>query len=400
MADPSLQWHYVRDGITVGPVDTPALVRLAASRAILPRTPVWNATFGRDWRPAGAVPELSAAFAGPPAATSPAAGLPPPFPGDDAPPAPLPAFQSAWAWTRQVLLRPFRFFQWLVLWVAFWLASAWGGVGVFDQQTLLHEAPRVRTAGETAGLALVALVKGMETIFDSGYFANWLLFFAVVSFATCYFRARGNLMLVHFADHPGDPLGSAWRRARPGVWPLALFLFILDLVRTAALLASLRHFTDSLPPLGGAMPAKALLRSLAENGTGLRWLAFGAAALVVVGLVRSVTYHFAVPLVYRFGIRTRHAWLYVVALFLRHPLRFLGYYLALALLHLLLWTALGGLLLVFGIATLPLAAVAAPLAAVFAAFLPAFGRFVAIPFLYLIRCAGPRFLDAWRKDLR
>ena len=54
----------------------------------------------------------------------------------------------------------------------------------------------------------------------------------------------------------------------------------------------------------------------------------------------------------------------------------------------------------FGIATLPLAAVAAPLAAAFAAFLPAFGRFVAIPFLYLIRCAGPRFLDAWRKDLR
>ena len=123
-------------------------------------------------------------------------------------------------------------------------------------------------------------------------------------------------------------------------------------------------------------------------------------ALAAIALIRSATYHFAEPLVYRFGMRTRHAWLYIAALFLRHPLSFLGYYLALAILHLALWAAVGAILLGFAIATLPVAMFAAPLAAAFAAFLPALARFAAIPFLYTLRCAGPRFLDAWRKDLR
>ncbi len=403
MADPTLQWHYVRKGITFGPVDTPALVRLASSRDIRPDTPVWNASFGSDWRPAGAVPELAAAFSAPPSDISgPAtpATLPPPFPETDAAPSPLAAFRSAWAWARQALLRPYRFFQWLLLWIAFWLATTGGTVAVLDSQTLFNEAPRVRGAIDLVPLFVKALHKGVESIFDPATFGSWLLLFAFFSFATCYFRARGRLMLVHFADHPRDPLSSAWRRARPGLWPLVIFHFILDLLKAAIVLACVRRFADALPAQTETMSAKALLRALPADNAMLLWLSAGVVALAAIALIRSATYHFAEPLVYRFGMRTRHAWLYIAALFLRHPLSFLGYYLALAILHLALWAVVGAILLGFAIATLPVAMFAAPLAAAFAAFLPALARFAAIPFLYTLRCAGPRFLDAWRKDLR
>ena len=54
-----MEWFYVHDGQSIGPVSEEALKELVQNGFIKPETQLWNHSFGQKWKPASEVPELS-----------------------------------------------------------------------------------------------------------------------------------------------------------------------------------------------------------------------------------------------------------------------------------------------------------------------------------------------------
>ncbi len=125
-----MEWYYVRDGESHGPIDRGALVRMAEDGQLRPDDLVWNSTMGEEWVRADSVVGL--------------------FPGhsealhlratgqvrlDLGEPGMVKLIEPAKrAWARMVLIlfRPFDIGKWFALGFSAWLASLGEGGGSFN----------------------------------------------------------------------------------------------------------------------------------------------------------------------------------------------------------------------------------------------------------------------------
>jgi hypothetical protein len=384
-------WYCVRNGNRLGPMPWETLRERAWRGELDPDDLVWAAPFQNAWRPAGSVaglfPEPSASTPAPPVepavadhASSPGAGT-----GSDraARPSSRRAFGQVWQSMVQVLFRPFDLSRWFSIGFCAWLAQV-GGRGpnlrrVIDLDTLKEQlAAGTLTMSTLSANLLDKLAATPVFTLAMLLAAGFSLLLAVIC---CWLRARGSLMFLHRINHPRATIREAWQAV--GETARSLFWWRLGL-GALGLLALLAIGLGAALSLGIG-----LLRSGNWAGIGaamtLSWVMIwggGLAFLLCIwSALKSLSFHFMEPFLYRDREGIWSAWQRVWGLCRDYPLAILRYY---ALLFIFVCLA--------GLALLCFVAFSCCLGALLL-ILPVIGAVVMLPLLWLHRGLGLAFLE-------
>ena len=384
-------WYCVLRGNRLGPMPWETLRARARRGEIRPDDLVWAAPFQAAWRPAGTVEGL---FAGEPAPPT-----PPPEPaaawgaadareaaggrGPHAAPSSRRAFRQVWQRMVQTLFRPFDLARWFSIGFCAWLAQIGSGPnlqGLVDVEAFKRQVE----AGTASATSLVSMMldKLASTPLLTAAALAAVVFSLLASVLLCWLRARGSLMFLHRIYRPNATIREAWQVAGPSGRALFWWRLGLGAIGWLALLALGSGAAVSLG-LG-------LLRSRDWAGIGaavtLPWaLVWGGGLvflLLVWGTVKSLSFHFMEPCLYRDGAGVWAAWQRVWALCRDYPLAVTRFYVLLTL-----------LMLAAGIAVMAFILFSCCLG-FFLLLMPVVGAVALLPLLWLLRGFGAAFIDA------
>lgn len=361
------QWFCVLNERPVGPMGWEALRDRARRGQIGSADLVWTADFGRDWRPAGSVagllpepvaaPPLLPPMPPPLQSSFPAGARPAAEPrrspgllsftmdrdGSGGRPGARRALRHSWRSMTATLLRPFDLTRWFSIGLCAWLSligSDGPGLQRFFnteklQSTLTAEGPwSVAAVAAALGDSMVAaplLIRALLATMVMGL---------VMAVVFGWLRARGSFMFLHRLAHPGATVGEAWHIADGVAVPLFLWRLGLTAAGWLGLLflgagAALTFGVDVLR--GGNWIA--VWRAVTPSWAAL-WGGLLLAFLFVWWLVKSLTYHFIEPLMYRHRDGIGPAWRRLGEIWRDHTGAVIRFYLLLLPLYLAIGLAL------------------------------------------------------------
>lgn len=338
------EWYCVLNGSRIGPMNWEGLRDRVGRGQLHSSDLVWAAPFGDAWRPAGSVEGLFPEIAAiplpppPPPVEEPPAGTAPepsvvPDADDDGPLSSRRAFRRIWRSMVQALFRPFDIARWFSFGFCAWLANIGGG-GPNLQSLIDVEELKASLASGTHSpeQAIDKVFKAFAAtpIFTAAILGAIILgvLFAVLF---CWLRARGSFMFLHRLEHPKSTVREAWQVAGVTAMPLFWWRLGLGALGWIAILAIVAGAAVSIG-LG-------LVRSGDWAGIGaaisLQWLAVWGGGLVMVlstwSTLKSMSFHFVEPIMYRHQTGVWDAWQRVGCICRNHPFAILRFFILLSL---------------------------------------------------------------------
>lgn len=378
------EWYYTPSGSeTVGPISFEDLRRAVLDQIVQPATAVWTRRMGGEWQRADAVPELRKVW-------------------DELDVvrarslhrlafnrlSVLESMKQSFAKTKEALYKPFIFLRWVSIAFCTWMASVTALIGFADKESLKSASETNQSAIELLASANIA---GLKQFFIPHVSIQWVITIFLYCLLVTYVCVKGRLLFLAKAYQPALALSHCWHNSIRRSRTLLLFYTFISVVLNFAIATCLFHFCLDCGYFSGNVFSLAELRS----NPGMlfsRHLVTGVVIFLLLSFVRSFTFHFVEPLVYSFGVPVLTGFKVSLMILRKDPLRYLGYYLFVAVYRIvyaaLVVLSLAVVSLLLSLAGLPSTIIlsGAPLALVVA-----IGKLVFLPLDYFYRVMGTRF---------
>jgi len=322
-----MEWYYVRDGESRGPVTREELARMAGNGQLRPEDLVWNSSMGEEWERADSIVGLFAGHTGDLHLRGPE-----PRRSDLREPVAIKLTDPAKrAWERMVLIlfRPFNIGKWFALGFSAWLASLGEGGGSFNTG-----GGGGSGSGTGGDVSVDGMLTGMEEAwapvreFFQQYGGIVIAVVAVVVLAMValgivflWLRSRGKFMLLDNVLRNQAEVTEPWRMWKQhanSLFRWSLGYGIVCLVITLGL-------------LGLSWPL--VIKPCVEARAFVSASAGGIATIILLFLVFGmVTFYisrflndFIMPIMYRHDLTATEAWRKFLGLYHANIGRFLVY---------------------------------------------------------------------------
>lgn len=346
-------WYCVLNGTRIGPMPWQTL-RERARRGELRRDDlVWAPPFQTTWRRAGSVEGLFDEATEPgarptvPPAPAPGRGFEP-LEGEEELPRPTEprcrqAFRRVWQRMVYTLFRPFDLARWFSIAFCVWLA--WLGATPNLQRLVDVKEYQAQIRAGAAPLRTLATMM-FDNLLNTPWLSPGMLMVITISALTSvllyWLRARGSLMFLYRIHHPHATIRQVWNAVESAVLPLFWWRLAIDIIG---------GFAFTAISLGSAFSlGLGLFRSGNLNGCigaiTLPWALTWGGSMVFLFLVwiaiKSLSFHFMEPYLYRDRQGVPAAWRRVWTLCRDYPLAILRFYVLLVLFLLTAGLALMG----------------------------------------------------------
>ena len=362
-------WYYASaDGKSVGPMDFAALRQAVLGGSVVADTAVWRESFGSKWVAAAKVPELRPvwmemerdrvrAVSALPLTVRP----------------PLVAFREALGVTSAALFRPFTFIAWISLAFCNMMASTrlMSGAGAAIQ-------PAAISATEDSGTNLVAFATsfrdGIVALFEPSVSLAWQANILLYGLLVAFICAKGRLLFVGKAFSPREPIPSIWRKGLGRTASLVRLYYILDCILNFGFHALIYAFFIKSGLHDGDVTREALSAAFA-TAAAEKYLSLAVLLLATVEFIRSASFHFVEPLVFSLGVPVKVAAKMVLHAAVSRFGAFVGFF-----------------AIVIGCRIAYAATVILAMSVLPARLLLPLGLILLLPFDFLIRVLGTRFI--------
>ena len=368
--DSGAVWYYATSaGKPEGPMELAALRQAVLDGTVAIDTAVWREGYGQNWVAAAKIPELrevwqemerariKAVSAGPLIVKSPAA-----------------AFREALGAVVAALFRPFSFITWVSIAFCNMMASTrlMSGGGAAVQPAVL---PAADGAKPDFTAVATAFRDGITALFEPRISLSWLANVLLYGLLLAYICAKGRLLLVGKAFSPRDTIPSLWRRGIGRTASLLRLYYVLDCFLNFGFYSLVYAFFVKSGLHEGAVTGEALSSAFADPANG-RLLVLALILLAAVEFARSVSFHFLEPLVHSLGVPVSVAARMVFRTIAGRAGAFLGFF-----------------AIVIACRLTYAAAVIVALSILPARLLMPLGLILLLPFDFLIRVFGTRFIQ-------
>lgn len=286
-----MQWYYIADGTTRGPVSDDELRRLVRAGVLKRGDAVWNESLGTEWVTAGSVSSL---FGPPPLPEESAATRAAPDP--DGSVSCASAVRPAWEGMKRILFAPFDLAKWFALGVSAWLATLGGGGFNFRRITNASDMKhQMRSALDWAGMHL-PLVLGVGFVV--------VAFSVALGLVLLWLRCRGKFMFLDNVLRDRAEVVAPWQTFAPQGNSLFKWCVVYGLVCAAimAVLIAVSVWGVVIPCVVKRSFVMATMPVLV--GIALAMVLFG----VVAAYVGRFLEDFVAPLMYRDRVTATEAW--------------------------------------------------------------------------------------------
>lgn len=389
-SDQDTVWYYSIDEVSYGPVSRKELLGLIATGKLKQQSYVWRSGFGSNWRQIFEVPELDARvnLEGTYGTESRKTGDP--VYSIPVTPDVLTVAPAAYRWTVKSLFRNFNILTWLAFGLAFWLANVGPSVLSIDARVI---GESTKLSDSALGIVLICLKNTQNSFFNDTGIVTWVLSMLLFTLCQSFFMVRGRLMSLHFVHFPKDPLKSAWKRCKGITRSLVYFYTVLEVLEAGVVSISVWKLLNII---GTETLAKgsvsALWDGICSSSVSLTLFFVALFAFLVFELVKSLSYHFAEPIVYGRGVSILAAMRAVYRFCRFNLLSIIKFYLYLIAFNIVFMSVvvifvllLSYIMLLCGVNTPQL------LASTFFSFMLT-KEFVLLPVYYFVRTAGPKML--------
>lgn len=363
-------WYYATSaGKPEGPMELAELRRAVLDGTVAPDTAVWREGYGQNWVAAAKIPELRKVWLEMEGARVKAVST-----GRLTVKSPAAAFREALGAVTAALFRPFSFITWLSVAFCNMMASTrlMSGGGSAVQPAVLPAAD-----GSKPDFTAVATAfrDGITALFEPRISLSWLANVLLYGLLLAYICAKGRLLLAGKAFSPREPISSLWRRSIGRTASLLRFYYVLDSILNLGFYSLVYAFFVKSGLHGGDVTGEALSSAFANPAAG-RLLVLALALLAAVEFARSVAFHFFEPLVYSLGVPVSVAAKMVFRAAAGRAGAFLGFF-----------------VIVIACRLAYAAAVLVALAILPARLLMPIGLILLLPFDFLIRVFGTKFIQ-------
>ncbi len=333
MAKSNKKWFYSPTGNeTVGPLSYDEVKRLMRDGKILGSTAVWTEGFGSEWKKAGNVPELLSIWKElEKNRLNVLSRYPLSFASVNE------AVRISIAHVKSVLFKRFVFSIWIGILFTLWLSSKNASILPIDSQALTENLTNIANTSPTSSVAsilgdtfvvfvnasLALIFNVFASLTNTAAYAVSLLFGILLS---SYISVKGKLLLLSKTYTPSDPFSLAWKRTIGKTSSLVFFYTFINFVSALLIMSLLYRFCAASGFAEGIKAPSDVIPALTSLNT-MMYMGLVILVLMLNAFIKSFTFHFIEPTIYRFSVPALTAGYMTARLAFKNPLRIISYYL-------------------------------------------------------------------------